>query len=99
MDIRERMTRALGLYEFAIKRTKWTWPEPNHGGTPTEKEVDISAREFAKHVIIDSLQVTGYWTERDSASYEKMTPREVKMVNKHIDTFLSRIHKIIKPKK
>ena len=95
MSERKRMNKLAGIDEMAIKNITWDFVD----GEPTSKEVDITAREFAKMAILDRLQQTGYWTEAHDDEYKKMTSREVSMVNKHIDKFLDSIEKMLKPKK
>ena len=103
MNERERMMKMIGwevedtkrLNEMSISKIDWAWDED---GKPSQKEIDMSAREFAKLVIIDKLDTVGYWTESFSEEKDKMTPRELKMVNEHIDKFVSRIFNMLKPK-
>lgn len=103
MNERERMMKMIGwevedtkkLNEMSISQVKWSWDED---GNPSQKEVDMSAREFAKLVIIDKLDTVGYWTESFPEEKEKMTKRELKMVNDHVDKFIARIFKMLNPK-
>lgn len=103
MNIKYRMMNALGMdipnkepiEEMAIKRIHWEFVD----GKPTQSEIDTTAREFAKWAIIDRLNTVGYWTESFREEADKMTPKEKKMVNDHIDKFISRIHSMLKPKK
>ena len=91
----QRMKDLCKIEEMSIKHLKWSWDDD---GQPTKQEIDISAREFAKKVIIDRLDQTGYWPESFSDEHEKMTDKERKSVNQHIEKFETRIYKMLKPK-
>lgn len=103
MNIRNRMLKAIGMEpdnkqsieEMAIKKIDWNFVD----GEATKSEIDMTAREFAKWAIIDRLNTVGYWTESFADEAEKMTAKEKKMVNDHIDKFVSRIYSMLKPKR
>lgn len=84
------------LNEMAIKKIDWKF---DNKGQPSMAEIDVTAREFAKMVILDKLNQVGYWPESFEDERKKMTNKEVAMINGHVDTFVNRIWKMLKPKK
>ena len=82
------------LNEMAIKKWKWNDLEDKF------ENIDISAREMSKHIIIDWMNRTGYWQdEEDLWGVDKMTSKEKSAVEQHRRKFVDRIYKMLKPKK
>jgi hypothetical protein len=90
-----RILKRLGIpmkrvTEMAIKDLKWD------SETNSAKEVDTTAREYAKQMILHSLNSVGYWDENFGT--DGMTKKDVKSIFAHIEKFRTRIEKMLKPK-
>ena len=90
MDIRERMLRAIGLDEMAIKKTTYDQSTGSYG------EKDVTARTLAKDIVLHALQTTGYWHSDDIYKKSKMTPKEVAEVDRQVKKFTDRFIGMLK---
>lgn len=60
--------------------------------------VPCTAREYAKDIVFDALNVCGYWTERDCMIDQDLSEDEKNNIQKYVDKFRDRFQEMLKIK-
>lgn len=88
LDVYDKVSKVVS--EMAIRKTTYD------DKTNTFGEEKATPKEVARRIVLNSLEITGYWREHDVYHSSKMTSREIGLVEKQIKAYLDRIYRVLK---